>query len=166
MYNLVKESVEFEISSDVFTEILNSLIENESVIYLFRNRECISLPKKNFQEIETEKEDITEQFHQFRNDFLDEFNGFKTKLLHEVKSNKNSILNTTPKNTGNQEHIITLLLDNITFLKDQLHQKDKVIDSLINQLLKQNNYLFQKRNTDNQLETNLEGVKSKEESVK
>ena len=166
MYNLVKESVEFEISSDVFTEILNSLIENESVIYLFRNRECISLPKKNFQEIETEKEDITEQFHQFRNDFLDEFNGFKTKYPHEVKSNKDSILNTTPKNTGNQEHIITLLLDNITFLKDQLHQKDKVIDSLINQLLKQNNYLFQKRNTDNQLETNLEGVKSKEESVK
>ena len=31
---------------------------------------------------------------------------------------------------------------------------------------KQNNYLFQKRNTDKQLETNLESVKSKEESVK
>ena len=74
MYNLVKESVEFEISSDVFTETLNSLIENESVIVnTFRNRECISLPKENFQEIETEKEDITEQLHQFKNDFLDEF---------------------------------------------------------------------------------------------
>ena len=31
---------------------------------------------------------------------------------------------------------------------------------------KQKKYLFQKRNTDNQLETNLESVKSKEESVK
>ena len=31
---------------------------------------------------------------------------------------------------------------------------------------KQNNYLFEKRNTDNQLETNLESVKSKEESEK
>ena len=30
---------------------------------------------------------------------------------------------------------------------------------------KQNNYLFQKRNTDNQLETNLESIKPKE-SVK
>ena len=101
----MKESVEFEISSDVFTETLNSLIENESVtVNTFRNRECISLPKENFQEIETEKEDITELFHQFRNDFLDEFNGFKTKFLHEVKSFKDSILNTTPKNTGNQEH--------------------------------------------------------------
>ena len=148
----MKESVEFEISSDVFTETLNSLIENEPVIInTFRSRDCISLPKENFQEIETEKEDITEQFHQFRNDFLDEFNGFKTKFLHEVKSFKDSILNTTPKNTGNQEHIITLLLDNITFLKDQLRQKDKVLDSLINQLSKENNYFFQKRNTGNQL---------------
>ena len=58
---------------------------------------------------------------------------------------KDNILNTTPKNTGNQEHIITLLLDNITFLKDQLHQKDKVIDSLINQFSQQNNYLFEKK---------------------
>ena len=137
MYNLVKESVEFEISSDVFTETLNSLIENESVIVnTFRNRECILLPKEYFQEIETEKEDIMEQFHQFKCDFLDEFNGFKTKCLHEAKSFKDIILNTTPKNTGNQEHIIPVLLDNISLLKDQLRQKDKVIDSLINQLSK------------------------------
>ena len=72
VYNLVKESVEFEISSEVFTETLNSFIENESVIVnTFRNRECISLPKENFQEIESEKEDITKQVHQFKNDFLD-----------------------------------------------------------------------------------------------
>ena len=58
------------------------------------------------------------------------------------------------KNTGNQKHIITLLLDNITFLKDQLRQKDNVIDSLTNQFSQQNNYVFQKRNADNQLEAN------------
>ena len=57
------------------------------------------------------------------------------------------------------------ILDNITLLKDQLRQKDKVIDSLINRFSQQNNYLFQKRNADNQLEINLESVKSKE-SVK
>ena len=64
VYNLVKESVEFEMSSDVFTETLNSLIENESVIVsIFRNRECISLPKSS---------SITShQCHQFKNDFLD-----------------------------------------------------------------------------------------------
>ena len=90
VYNLVKESVEFKISPEVFTETLNSLIENESdIVNTFRNRECISLTKENFQEIETEKEDITEQFHQFKNDFLEEFSEFKTKFLHEVKSFKN-----------------------------------------------------------------------------
>ena len=50
-------------------------------------------------------------------------------------------------------------------MKHQLRQKDKVMDSLINQFSQQNNYLFQKGNTNNQLETNLESVKSKE-SVK
>ena len=62
MYNLVnKESIKLEISLNVFTETLKSLIKNESVIVnTFRNRECISLPKKIFQEIEAEKEDITE----------------------------------------------------------------------------------------------------------
>ena len=89
-------------------------------------------------------------------------NEFKTKFLNEVKSFKDNIPNSTPKNTGNQEHMITLLLDNITVLKDQMRQKGKVIDSLINRCSQQNNYLFQKRNTDNQLETNLESKKSKE----
>ena len=91
-YNLIKESVEFKISSKVFTEMLNSLIKNESVIVnTFQNRECISLPKENFQKIETVKENITEQFHPFKNDFLDEFNKLKTNFFHEVKF-KDSIL--------------------------------------------------------------------------
>ena len=60
-----------------------------------------------------------EQFHQTKNDFIDEFNKFKTKLLHEVKSFEDNILDTTHKNTWNQEHIVTLLLDNNTFQKDQ-----------------------------------------------
>ena len=38
-----------------------------------------------------------------------------------------NILNAS-KNTRNRKHIITLLLDNITFMKDQLRKKDKVID--------------------------------------
>ena len=94
----MKMSVEFEISPEVFTETLNSLIENESVIAnTFRNRECILLPKENFQDIKTKKEDIMEQFNQFKNDFLDEVNELKTKLLHEVKSFKDNIFNATPK---------------------------------------------------------------------
>ena len=53
MYNLVKDSVKFEISSEIFYwNIEYVLIENESVtINTFRNCECISLPKENLQEI-------------------------------------------------------------------------------------------------------------------
>ena len=145
VFNLVDESIEYKISLETFNGTLNSLIENE-IVTLYR--ECISLPKENIQEIDTEKEDINEHFHQFKNDFLDEYREFKSKFLHEVKSFKDTIVNATPKTTGNQEQIITLLLDNIAFLKDQIRQKDKVIDSLINQSSQQNNYPLQKKTTD------------------
>ena len=55
-----------------------------------------------------------------------------------------------------------MLLDNIAFLKDQIRQNDKVIDSLINQSSQQNNYLLQKKSTDGHLETILKQVQSKE----
>ena len=49
---------------------LNSLIEIESFIgNTFRNCEYVLLAKENFQEIETEKESIKEQFHQFKMTF-------------------------------------------------------------------------------------------------
>ena len=166
VYNLVNESIECKISSEAFNEILNSLIENESVIInSFQNRECISLPKESIHDIETETEtdDINEQFRQFKNDFLDQYEDFKYKFLHEVKSYKDTILNATPNTTANQDQIITILLDNIKFLKDQLNQKDKVIDSLITQISKQNSYLFQKKNTTDKLETTMKQVRSNKE---
>ena len=64
-----------------------------------------------------------EQFHQTKNDFLDESNKFKTKFLHKVKSFKDNILDTALESTENQEHIVTLLLDNITFQKNQLRKR-------------------------------------------
>ena len=83
VFNLVNESIEYKISLETFNETLNSLIENEAVTL---NRECISLPKENIQEIDTEKEDVNEHFHQFKNDFLDEYRNsnlnFFTKLNH------------------------------------------------------------------------------------
>ena len=81
---------------------------------------------RKIQEIETEKEDIKEQFHQFKNYFSDEFNEFKSKFPHEVKSFKDNVLNTTPKNTGDQEKTITLLLDNITVSKTSCEKKTKL----------------------------------------
>ena len=168
VFNLVNESIECKISSEAFNEILNSLIENESVIInSFQNRECISLPKESIHdiEIETETDDINEQFRQFKNDFLDQYEDFKCKFLHEVKSYKDTILNATHYTTANQDQIITILLDNIKFLKEQLNQKDKVIDSLIIQILEQNSYLFQKKNTTDKLEAIMKQVRSNKEHL-
>ena len=61
---------------------------------------CITT-KINFQEIETEKEDTTEQFHHFKNDFLDEFSKFKTKFRHKGKSFKDNILHQKTQETWN-----------------------------------------------------------------
>ena len=41
-----------------------------------------------------------------------------------------------------------------------MRSKEKVIDSLINQLLQQDDYVLQNQNTDSQQETKLESVKS------
>ena len=65
VFNLVNESIEYKISLETINETLNSLIENETVTL---NRECISLPIENIQEIDTENEDINGHFHQFKND--------------------------------------------------------------------------------------------------
>ena len=70
MYHLVKESVEFEISLGVFTETLSSLIGKESVIVnTFRNRDCASLPKENFQEIKTERKILWNNFIELKMTF-------------------------------------------------------------------------------------------------
>ena len=60
---------------------------------------------RKIQEIETEKEDIKEKFHQFRNYFSDEFNEFKSQFPHEVKSFKDNVQKTqeTRKTQKTQE---------------------------------------------------------------
>ena len=70
----------------------HSLIENESVIVnTLQNCECMSLPKENFQEIESKKEDVTDQI-QFTNNFLDEFNKFEAKFIHKKLNHLKVIL--------------------------------------------------------------------------
>ena len=79
---------------------------------------------ENFPEIETKKEDITEQFHQFKNAFLMNLVNLKISFFTKLNHLKTIFLTLHQKNytTENQEHnIITQLLDNIMFLKERLH---------------------------------------------
>ena len=139
VYDLEQESVEFKISSELFSETLNSLIENESVTdNAFRNRECISLPKENFQETETEKQISRNNFISFKMTFHMNLMNLKLNFFTKL----------------NHLKIIFLIL----------HQKtQKSRNIFIRQYyVSDHNYLFQKRDTDNQLETNLESAKFKE----
>ena len=93
VYNLVKESAEYEISSDVFTETLNSLIENQSLIVnTFRNRKYISLRNENFQENESEKMASYMNFIKLKLIFFYELNHLKIIFL---------ILHQKPQETRN-----------------------------------------------------------------
>ena len=151
--NLVKESLDYEISIDDYHKTLNSLIESKSVVVNTRkNQECLSIPKDfltSGNENENEENHINEDFDNFKEDFLEEFNDFKWSFFNEVKTFKEDILKmhkTTPKITDNQEQqMITLLHNDVIFLKQQLQQKDKFIDSLIKQLSVQNEFILQQK---------------------
>ena len=63
--------------------------------------------------------------------FFAEVNVFKKQLLTSYTTDN-------VNKSNNSDRLIILLEENIAFLKEQLNKKDKVIDSLLNQLSKQN----------------------------
>ena len=84
----MKESLDYEISIENFSETLNSLIDSKLIIVnTSRNRECLSLPKENENTSENE-ENHNEEFDNFKKNFLEEFNDSKSSFFHEVKTLK------------------------------------------------------------------------------
>ena len=119
----------YEISIDGYHKTLNSLIDSKSVVVNTRkNQKCPSMPKDFLttgNENENEENHINEDFNNFKENFLEELNDFKRSFFNEVKTFKEDILKmhkTTPKITDNQEQqMITLLHNDVIFLKQQLH---------------------------------------------
>ena len=60
--------------------------------------------------------------------------------------------------------MIILLEENIAFLKEQINKKDKVIDSLLNQLSKQNNSASHNK-TSNAVSTEIELITDSKENA-
>ena len=89
VFKLVKDTVEENITRDIFDKTLDSLIENGSVKCSFiSNRTCISLRKHNANEnanlqgnFKNFKEDLIEDFDQLKKSFFAEVISFKDKLL-------------------------------------------------------------------------------------
>ena len=148
---LFRDSVN-DVTKETFDKLLELLIQNQSIrLDIIGNRECLSLPKENQtlrqndenQEKPVLMEDIGNQTFQI----LGEFRNMKSSFLTEVKSFKNEFLQSCVKHSpseqvhGNStseisERFINHLEEQISFLRKQLSNKDKIINLLINQLSK------------------------------
>ena len=77
------------------------------------------------------EESSLEDFWTFKKSFLAELNIFRKQLLTSYTTDN-------VNKSNHSDRLIILLEENIAFLKEQMNEKDKVIDSLLNQLLKGN----------------------------
>ena len=75
------------------------------------------------------EKNLVEDFNDLRNNFVEEVNSFRSELL------ANYVCNINNQNNGSKT-LITHLLNQISFHKDQLKLKDQMIDTLIEQLSK------------------------------
>ena len=131
---------------------------------LLGKRTCLSLPKesqltkesneivgtgskenKEYYRDDINENEVTDRVNAIDNDssksgeiFLKDFRTFKKSFLTEVNVLKKQFLTSCPMvnvNKSNKlDRMINLLEENIDFLKEQINKKDKIIDSLLNQL--------------------------------
>ena len=106
VFHLVQESVESEITKEIFEERLDTLVESHSVkIKLLGTRTCLSLANSNQDSNSKESIDETlasndiftlsenEELIKFKNTIIDEFDALKSSFFAEANSFKNKCLN-------------------------------------------------------------------------
>ena len=124
VFHLVQESVESEVTKEIFEGRLDALVESYSVkIKLLGTRTCLSLPKSNQDSHSKDSIDETlasndilalsenEELIKFTNSIIDEFNALKSSFFAEVNSFKNKYLNSYPNDVSinNSERLIKQL---------------------------------------------------------
>ena len=74
-----------------------------------------------------------EELFKFKNSIIDEFDALKSSFFAEVNSLKNKYLNSFSNDVSinNAERLIKQLQDNIDFLRQQLKNKDEMINLLL-----------------------------------
>ena len=148
---LFRDSVD-DVTKETFDRLLDLLIQNQSVrLNITGNREYLPLPKENQKLRENdenqEKPVLMEDIGNLRLQILEEFRNMKSSFLTEVKSFKKEFLQSYVKHSpsekvhGNStseisEMFINYLEEEIWFLREQLRNKDKIINSIITQLSK------------------------------
>ena len=138
--HLVQESVDTEVTKQHFEELLDKLIKCHSVqMKLVGTGTCLSLPKgaqysKSHKEFnESLRLNVHEELPKFKVSVIEEFDALKSSFLAEVDSFKKRHLISCGNDVlaVNSERLIKQLQEDITFLREQLKNKDEVIHSLL-----------------------------------
>ena len=153
--NSVQESVDSEVTKEHFEELLDKLIKCHSVqIKLVGTRTCLSLPK-GAQYSKSHKQfnkslriNVSEGLSKFKDSVIEEFDALKSSFLAEVHSFKKRHLISCGNDVlaENSEGLRKQLQEEITFLRQQLKNKDEVIDSLLQQLVKRDSVVIEYNN--------------------
>ena len=114
----------------------------------------MSLPKgdqysKSHKEFnESLRLNVNEELSKFKVSVIDEFDALKSYFLAEVDSFKKRHLIYCGNDVlaVNSERLIKQLQEDITFLREQLKNKDEVIDSLLQQLAQRDNAVVECNN--------------------
>ena len=131
VFKLIKDTIDEDVSSESFNKMLTLLIEcNSMKRNCVSNRECLSLTKtvanntNNYSDFEVFRKNLVKEFNDLKNNFFGKVNFTRIELLTKYESNTNN------KNNG-LERLLTHLLDQTSFLKDQLKTKDEMINILV-----------------------------------
>ena len=162
-------SIEGAITMESFEKSLALLQASHSVkcniisSNIISNRTCLSIPKhssipkvctQNNSSIKTYFEDFKSNFietlivqtelpmNQQKELFFTEMNSFRNELVTSLKHNTKFHSHEPSNNT---DRIISQLQDQIEFLQKQLKSKDKIINSLIENLSRNDDVFFRKR---------------------
>ena len=138
VFQLVLESLESDIDKESFDKILGFLIKNQKVkTSCYANKTCLSIPKEDqIKNIHTtDKDNLKEDFNNFKNLMINEFESMKYSFFKEVNSFKSQLLETSeidPTRIQSQtdsittssilERLIVQLQDQVSTLKNQLEK--------------------------------------------
>lgn len=101
----------------------------------YGNRTCLSIPKKDLKNKEktNDKDNLKEDFINFKNYMIGKLETMKSSFFAEVKQVKNQLLNkgNNISTSSMLEMVIVQLQEPISILTEQLDRKHKVIDRLL-----------------------------------
>ena len=88
VFDLVSESLVNQVEREFFDKELEVLIKDQKVKSSFK---LLSIPKE-LQVSTTEKDDLKNDFDNFKNKMINEFDNLKSSFFQEVRSFKNQLL--------------------------------------------------------------------------